>query len=461
MKQTLLTRPGIAWFHAFMLALTGVGMALAPTKVHAVDLPSASANPTVPFLINYQGTLQDGTGTPLATGDYELSFSIYSAASGGSLLWGPQKLNGQSGIGLGPRVPVVSGRFNVTLGPVDTASRALADVFNQPATFLEITVGSAAPISPRQRIMPNAYAFNSSLLNGYSWDSIFSSGNPETGSLYIGQDPGTAASAESGASTFPKLDVSGRIRLRQGGYFSAGLWLRQDAVATDRAFIGMANDNEVGFFGTPLAGYGLTMNVSNGVVRIPRGVVTGTGGDAGINYGSWGSTIFNPGGVSSTSFTNRIFGEVRGSFILNRWYNLIVEAPVQLEVRAPSSAFSGTVSSTGFTTTSDRRLKTDIEAIDNPVAILSQIEGVRYRFDKEAELAKESKLNLPEGRQVGVLAQEVEKVLPEAINKDANGIMSVNYNGLTGVLIEAIKQQQKELEALRAEVKALRDQPRK
>lgn len=254
MKQTLLTRSGKACQWALTLALVGLGLS-SPSAVRAAHPPSASANPTVPFLINYQGTLQDGAGTPLATGDYELSFSIYSAASGGALLWGPQKLNGQSGTGLGPRVPVVSGRFNVTLGPVDTGSRALADVFNQSATYLEITVGAASPISPRQRILPNAYAFNSSLLNGYSWDSIFTGGNPEGGSLFVGQDPG-AASGENITGTIPKLDVSGRIRLRQGGTGSAGLWLRQDAVATDLAFVGMASDTEVGLFGAPLNGWG-------------------------------------------------------------------------------------------------------------------------------------------------------------------------------------------------------------
>ena len=48
-------------------------------------------------------------------------------------------------------------------------------------------------------------------------------------------------------------------------------------------------------------------------------------------------------------------------------------------------------------------------------------------------------------------------MLPDAVQKDAQGILSVNYNGLTGVLVEAIKQQQKELEALRSELKSLRE----
>lgn len=456
MNQTLLTRSGKACH--WVLTLTVAGLMLAGSMpLRAAHPPSTAANPTVPFLLNYQGTLQDGNGTPLATGDYELSFSIYSAASGGALLWGPQRLNGQSGTGLGPRVPVVSGRFNVVLGPVDTTDRSLADVFNQSATFLEITVGAAAPIAPRQRIMPNAYAFNSSLLNGFSWDSLFSNGNPETGSLFVGQDP-SAASPEAGASSFPRLDVSGRIRLRQGGSGSAGLWLRQNSVGTDRAFIGMASDDEVGFWGTPLGAFALTMNVNDGRVRAPRGLIPGTGPDAGVQFGQW-SDNFVIIGQPFRSYTNRVFGEFRRLGIgFGGWYNLVVEAPAQLDVRSPTSVFTGTVSATGFTTTSDQRLKTDIERIHNPLNILEQIEGVSYRFDQESDLAKQSGFTAPKGRQVGVLAQEVEKVLPDAVQKDAQGLLSVNYNGLTSVLVEAVKQQQKELEALRSELKSLREQ---
>ena len=450
MKQTLLTRSGKACQWALTLALVGMGLT-APTTVRAAaHPPSAAANPTVPFLINYQGTLQDGAGLPLATADYELSFSVYSAASGGALLWGPQKLNGQSGTGLGPRVPVVSGRFNVTLGPVDTSNNALADVFNQSAAYLEITVGTAAPISPRQRIMPSAYAFNSSLLNGYSWDSIFTGGNPETGALFVGQDP-SVASPENGTNTFPKLDVAGRLRLRQSGATSAGILLRQDAVADDRAFIGMANDEEVGIWGGTLGQFGLKMDVNSGLVRAPYGVGVGLGRNAGVDFGQWSNFFIGGGG------TNKIFGDPHSSGFLFFWENLVIEAPSELDVRSPTSVFSGTVSATSYKTTSDRRLKTEIERINDPLGILAQIEGVSYRFDKDSDLAKQTGFEFPKGRQVGVLAQEVEKVLPEAVSKDRNGVMSVNYNGLTGVLIEAIKQQQKELETLRSEMRALRE----
>ena len=82
-------------------------------------LPVAAQS--VPPLINYQGKLVNSNSIPLPTGDYELRFSIWDAATGGTQVWGPQIFNGQAdpGLGLGPKVPVVQGWFNVTLGPVD------------------------------------------------------------------------------------------------------------------------------------------------------------------------------------------------------------------------------------------------------------------------------------------------------------------------------------------------------
>ncbi len=61
-----------------------------------------------------------------------------------------------------------------------------------------------------------------------------------------------------------RLDVGDRIRLRQGAGGSAGLWLYQTTPTTDRAFIGMRDDDTVGFWGNGGSGWTLNMNVSTG-----------------------------------------------------------------------------------------------------------------------------------------------------------------------------------------------------
>jgi hypothetical protein len=61
-------------------------------------------------------------------------------------------------------------------------------------------------------------------------------------------------------------------------------------------------------------------------------------------------------------------------------------------------------------------------------------------------------MNFPSGNHLGLIAQEVEEVLPELVNTDDDGYKSVEYANLVAVLIEAIKEQQSMLSELRAEL---------
>lgn len=66
------------------------------------------------------------------------------------------------------------------------------------------------------------------------------------------------------------LDVGERIRVRQGVTPSAGMWFYQTTPAADRAFVGMANDTQVGFFGNTGANWGLLMDTTSGQVNVPK-----------------------------------------------------------------------------------------------------------------------------------------------------------------------------------------------
>ncbi len=52
----------------------------------------------------------------------------------------------------------------------------------------------------------------------------------------------------------------------------------------------------------------------------------------------------------------------------------------------------------------------------------------------------------------GVLAQEIEKIMPELVNESNDGIKSVNYNGLIGLLIEVVKEQQNQINELKSKL---------
>ena len=93
------------------------------------------------------------------------------------------------------------------------------------------------------------------------------------------------------------------------------------------------------------------------------------------------------------------------------------------------NASTGTLAATNVNSTSDANLKENIETIVGSIDILKDINGVRFVWKD---------LGTPS---VGVIAQDVEKVLPELVSeRDDTGTKSVNYNGLVGVLIEAVKE---------------------
>ncbi|MDX2305966.1 MAG: tail fiber domain-containing protein, partial [Microscillaceae bacterium] len=114
---------------------------------------------------------------------------------------------------------------------------------------------------------------------------------------------------------------------------------------------------------------------------------------------------------------------------------------------------SGNVLATGSFITSDKRFKKNIQTIPSAMDRLSQINGVSYAFETQKFAGK----GLPEGQTLGLIAQEVEKVFPELVVEDAEGFKAVNYDGLIPVLIEALKAQKQNTEALEEKIKQLED----
>ncbi len=95
----------------------------------------------------------------------------------------------------------------------------------------------------------------------------------------------------------------------------------------------------------------------------------------------------------------------------------------------------GIVTATDFNSASDVKLKKNITVIDNPLDKIIRLEGVNFQWK---ETGKKS---------LGVIAQEVEKVLPELVSGEES--KTVNYNGIIGLLIECVKKQQEEIDELK------------
>lgn len=101
---------------------------------------------------------------------------------------------------------------------------------------------------------------------------------------------------------------------------------------------------------------------------------------------------------------------------------------------------SGSIRATGtITANSDITLKKNLAKIENALEKVEQINGYTYEFK-----ADDSK------RHAGVIAQEIEGVLPEIVNKGNDGLLGVEYGNISALLIEAIKEQQAQINELKA-----------
>merc|ERR1712100_547483 len=113
-----------------------------------------------------------------------------------------------------------------------------------------------------------------------------------------------------------------------------------------------------------------------------------------------------------------------------------------------NGAFSGTLTQGGnnVVTSSDRRFKRNITALTGGLETIKALRPVRY-FYRTEEFPER---NFAEAPQVGFIAQEVEEVLPQVVDADFSGYRSLRYGQVTPVLVDAMKEQVKEIAGLRA-----------
>lgn len=132
----------------------------------------------------------------------------------------------------------------------------------------------------------------------------------------------------------------------------------------------------------------------------------------------------------------------------------MVDGNVGIGTSSPQSKLhvNGTIKASRIEGTSDRRFKKDIQKIYGATEKLNQLNGYTYIWRDKAEFPGQT---LGEGKDIGVIAQEVEKVLPDAVSTNKDGYKSVNYNALVPVLIEALKELNNKIDRLEQRIKVL------
>jgi len=148
--------------------------------------------------------------------------------------------------------------------------------------------------------------------------------------------------------------------------------------------------------------------------------------------------------VYSSSGINVILGESAA----NRGkVSVFDENSVARSVIAFDAAGLGFMQTDNYFTNSDRRLKTEIHELSDALETIGALRGVTYQWKEKAEA----------GDQIGFIAQEVELVLPELVStNEETGYKSVAYANVTAVLVEAMHDQQDQIELMQAEIDSLK-----
>jgi hypothetical protein len=410
----------------------------------------------IPQLINYQGMLTDNSGTPL-TGSYNLTFKIWTDTTAGSSLW-TETQNG---------VQVQDGLFNVILGRLTTLNLPFDQQY-----WLEVGVG--AETMPRIRFTSVGYAYRSAIADsatvaisaptsgGWTDDGKVVRLATSSDSVGIGTTTPQAKLHISGGDL--RLDYGGIMNMIQANGYASIIWPTSNNLqvcnfatgyidfrtgislnaATSRLYI--ANDGNIGM-GTINPTRKLHINGEN-----PRVLIDASSGNPEINFQGAGDNAPQIWAL----YKETISGDLR--FYQNGDKITIQNSSGNVGIGATSTggyklAVNGSAAKPGggnWEVFSDIRLKEIKAPYEYGLSEISRLNPVYYDYKKD------NALSLPSDRDfVGLVAQDVQGVIPDAVRKNDQGYLMLNNDPVIWAMLNAIKELKAENEHLRKRVEAL------
>lgn len=289
----------------------------------------------------------------------------------------------------------------------------------------------------------------------YRWNTVYASSTIATnGSVGVGTlTPST------------KLHVSGEnaaIRLTGGTYTAAEL---QDGGSGDPGYLKLYYNGTEYFSIGPNATYfnygsvGIGTASPQATLQVVGNIRWSSGNNSYYSYSDMdGGGLYIETVDNNTSRAKiRLQTRVNNSGSYTAYY---VDANTPRHYWEISGAAAMLLSSTGTLTVSgdmvaygspsDRSLKTNIKPLQNSLDRVLKLKGVSFDWKEEATGILEIK------EDVGFIAQEVQEVIPELVRKNENGLLSLRDKGITALLVEAVKEQQKQIEDLKKEIEELK-----
>lgn len=382
---------------------------------------------SAPNWMSYQGKLSSGSGVPIADGTVAVTFRLYSQPTGGVALWTESK-----------SVQVRKGVFASQLGLPTTEGGTpfVPNLFSQ-RLWLGITVSGGTEMVPRQEL--NAVPYALGMFPGSITETMISNNAVTTGKLAdnsvtsakLAADQGSLAKITSNAlilnsfgiqvpeNKYVGMNLSDRFSYggRDVGHYSLGWYFGGDpdwtggATARLSAAAGIKLFTSGGYrFGISPAGDTLTKGrlfIHNRGWIDPNPYVDLAIGD--------NDTGFNWGGDGGISFVTD--NTERMALRTNR-----------LESNVPFFA-------PAFNASSSARYKKNVHSMDDAMATIKALRAVSYdRIDSGKH-------------EIGFIAEEVAKVIPEIVAQNEKGQPeAIDYTRFSAVLVKAMQEQQKQLD---------------
>jgi hypothetical protein len=375
-----------------------------------------------------------------ASGNTSTAMGYWTTASDrSSLVIGEYNLTGSTVTSSADQFSLDNTAFVIGNGTaLNNRSDALIVKFNGDTTLAgSMTATSFIGDGSQLTNLPLLFSYNSNEAGGIevanyttaSGSNAFAVGNDNlaSGSSSTAMGRGTIASGNDSTALGANTEASGNNSTAIGenteasGIISTALGFGTDASGIVSTAMGYSTEAS-GHYSTSMG----INTVASGSYSTSIGVATKASDRSSLVIGEYnltGSTVTSSANQFSLDNTAFVIGNGNQD---SRSDALIVK-------------FNGDATLAGnLNINSDARLKANIISLGSTLAKILQIDGKSYTMKKDES----------EKQKIGLLAQDIEKVFPELVS-ESNGIKSVNYQGLVPVLINALKEQQNEIELLK------------
>ncbi len=459
--------------------------ALLPAMFALLLIAGAARAQTSVF--TYQGKLTDG-GTP-ANGNYDLQFALWDSASAGMQIGSTQTVSS---------VAVSNGIFTVTL---DFGAGA----FPGASRFLEIGArasggGSFTTLAPRQQITSTPYGIRSASAaaadNATQLGGIAASGFIQNSTALQASTNFNISGNGTAGGTLSGNVVNSTTQYNIGGIRVLSVPGTANTFAGLSAGANNTTGGENSFFGAN-AGFSNTTGDNNAFFGRSAGFANTTGAQQNSFFGGTAGSRnttginntfvgFNTGGFTTSESLNTFIGsqasgtagvtnavaigagasvEQSNSIVLGNdaivgvgigTHKPVVMLQVVGDIRVGTGAANGCVQRFDGTAiagacSSDIRLKRDIRDFPNLLNRLAKLQPVHYYW-RSGEYPDK---HFGDSQSYGLVAQEVERVLPELVGEDAQGYKTVDYSKLPLMMLQAIKELKAENDSLRQQNAAI------